>query len=54
MAQDKYHIEHCVRQPDNQWLLSETDGLPDTVHLPSINCDLLLADVYGKVDMVIE
>ena len=54
IAQDKYHIEHYVRQPDNQWLLSETDSLPDTIHLPSINCDLMLADVYDKVDMVIE
>jgi Uma2 family endonuclease len=54
IAQDKYHIEHYVRQPDNQWLLSETDSLQDTIHLPSINCDLALADVYDKVDIVIE
>jgi Uma2 family endonuclease len=54
IAQDKHHVEHYVRQPDNQWLLSETDSLPDTIHLPSINCDLALADVYDKVDIAIE
>ncbi len=27
IAQDTVHIEHYVRQPDHQWLLSETDRL---------------------------
>ena len=51
IAQDKYHIEHFVRQPDNRWLLSETNLLEDTIHLPSIACDLALAEVYDKVEM---
>ena len=53
IAQDKYHVEHYVRQPDNTWLLSETDDLQDTIHLPSINCGLALADVYEKVEIVV-
>ncbi len=51
IAQDKYHIEHFVRQPDNRWLLSETNRLEDTIHLSSIACDLALAEVYDKVEM---
>jgi Uma2 family endonuclease len=54
IIQTKPHIEHYIRQPDNRWLLSEADNLPDTVHLPSINCHLALAEVYDKVDIVAE
>jgi Uma2 family endonuclease len=51
VAQDAYHVEHYLRQPDGQWLLSEADGPEATIHLPTINCDLALADVYEKVDI---
>ena len=50
VSQEKPHIEHYVRQPDNLWLLSEASNLQDTVHLPSINCSLSVADVYEKVE----
>jgi Uma2 family endonuclease len=49
--QDKYHVEHFVRQPENRWLLSETNRLEDTLHLSSIDCDLALTEVYDKVEM---
>jgi Uma2 family endonuclease len=49
--QAKYHVEHFVRQPDNRWLLSETNRLEDTIHLLSVDCDLALAEVYDKVEM---
>ena len=52
IAQDKPHFEHFVRQPDNRWLLAETNRLEDTIHLPSIACDLALAEVYDKVDIL--
>ena len=49
--QDKHHVEHFVRQPENRWLLSETNRLEDTIHLSSISCDLALAEVYDKVEL---
>lgn len=49
IAQDRRHVEHYVRQPDDRWLLSETTS-EDTIHLPSIECVLSLAEVYDKVD----
>ena len=52
IAQDKPHFEHFVRQPDNRWLLAETNRLEDTIHLPSIACNLALAEVYDKVDIL--
>jgi Uma2 family endonuclease len=51
IAQHKYHVEHYVRQPDNQWLLAETDDLQQTIHLPAIACNLALTDVYAKVEI---
>jgi Uma2 family endonuclease len=49
IAQDKPHIEHYVRQAGNQWLLSETSNLNDTIQLPSIECQLALSEIYRKV-----
>jgi Uma2 family endonuclease len=51
VAQNKYHVEHYIRQPDNRWLLSETDDRQQTIHLSSIECDLALADIYDKVEV---
>ena len=49
IAQDECHVEHFVRQPDNRWLLSETDASESRLDLPSIGCRLALASVYEKV-----
>lgn len=53
IAQDSVHVEHYVRQPDNQWLLSETNLLDGTLRLPSIQCELALAEIYDKVDLTV-
>lgn len=50
IAQDAQRVEHYVRQSDGQWLLSEASEPDQTIHLPTIRCDLLLADVYDKVE----
>ena len=49
LAQDRCHLERYVRQPNQQWLLSEAADLDDTVHLAAIGCDLKLAEVYDRV-----
>ena len=54
IAQTKPHVEHYVRQPDNRWLLAEADSLHQSLHLPSTDCHLVLAEVYDKVDIVVE
>ena len=50
VSQEEPHLEHYVRQSDNQWLLSEASSLQDIVQLPSISCTLVLAEVYEKVE----
>jgi len=53
ISQDKRHVEPYVRQPDHQWLLSETDSLDGKVTLSAIGCELALAEIYDKVDLSI-
>ena len=49
VSQKEYHIEHYLRQNNNQWLLSETKDLQASIQLLSIQCQLTLADIYDKV-----
>ena len=50
IAQDAVRVEHYARQHDGRWLLTEADGPEGAIHLAAIACDLVLADVYEKVD----
>lgn len=52
IAQDRPWIERYVRQADGQdWVLTEVSGLGSVIALPSIRCELALAEVYDKVDL---
>lgn len=42
-----------MKQPDNQWLMSEVSQLQEGLTLPSINCNLLVSDIYDKVELTI-
>lgn len=49
IAQDRYRIEHFVRQEHGQWLMSEASDHESVPHLSSIDCTLALTEVYDKV-----
>jgi Uma2 family endonuclease len=51
VAQDRCHVEQYVRQSNNKWLLSETNSLKDTINISSINCALLVKDIYDRVEV---
>ncbi len=42
--------ELFTRQPDDQWLLSAKSSLEDSIHLKSLDCRLLLSDLYERVE----
>jgi Uma2 family endonuclease len=48
---EEAHIEVYTRQPNQQWLLSEAEGLEMAVDLPAISCRLILSEVYAKVPL---
>ncbi|MBZ4194606.1 MAG: Uma2 family endonuclease [Candidatus Contendobacter sp.] len=50
ITQHRPHIESYRRQPDQQWLLTESDGLDSILRLEAIACDLVLAEIYDKVE----
>ena len=47
--QTRPRVEHYLRQDGNQWLLTVFEGLDSTVSLPSLHCELALAEIYDKV-----
>ena len=49
ISQDKMHVEHYVRQPDDEWRLSDVNRPDSKVSIPSIGCELLLSAVYERV-----
>jgi len=49
IAQDETRIDHYVRQSHGDWLLSYATTLETQLIIKSINCTLLLADVYRKI-----
>lgn len=51
IAQKKGHVECFTRQPDNQWLLRETDDPQGSIHLESVDCKLALIEIYDKVEI---
>ena len=45
ISQSEFRGEHFVRQPDNQWLLSEVTSKEQAMVIISIGCELLLSEV---------
>ena len=49
VAQAECRVEHYRRQDASHWLLSEYRGLEDVIELISVNCRLLVAEMYERV-----
>lgn len=49
ISQDHIQIERYVRQPDNLWLLAETERADGKIVLTSIDCILSAKDVYRRI-----
>lgn len=50
ISQDLALVEHRVRQSADKWLIGFFMGLDTVVAIPSLDCELPLADVYDKID----
>jgi Uma2 family endonuclease len=49
VSQVPHRVEQYVRQTDAQWLYTEAHQAEDVIKLSSINCELVLKEVYAKV-----
>lgn len=47
VAQNKACVEHYIRRGE-QWVLSEVSDLDGKIHFDSIDCDLLIREIYDK------
>lgn len=50
LSQYQPFLEHYTRQADAQWVLTELSGLEAVLRLPSIRCELPLAEIYERVE----
>jgi Uma2 family endonuclease len=50
IAQNEIHVQHYRRQDASRWLLSDFRGSADRVELGSIDCTLILADIYEQTE----
>ena len=50
ISQTHAMIEHFLRQPNGQWLLTNSRSMDAIATIESIDCTLPLADVYDKVE----
>ena len=51
VAQDEPRIEQYLRQPAGRWLYAAVAGLDSVISLPTIQCELSLAEVYDRVEL---
>lgn len=51
IAQDRVHVAQYVKQSENVWLFTEMNDITGTFHLPSIQCVLILNEVYRRVQL---
>lgn len=49
VSQHRAYVEHYVRQDDGSWKFTATSDLDGTITLPSLGCELPLAEIYDKV-----
>lgn len=50
VSQDEARVEKYVRHGDGFWLLSEAVGIHSEIEFSSIECRILLSEIYDKVD----
>ncbi len=49
ISQERLHVEVFTRTSDTSWSLTEYVGLDAVVPLPSIGCQLSLAEIYDRI-----
>lgn len=49
VSQYKPFVDHYTRQSDESWSLHSLEGLDSVIHLPLIDCQFSLAEVYDRI-----
>jgi Uma2 family endonuclease len=51
IAQKECRVTQFIKQHDGDWLFREAGNIEESIHLPSIKCNLRLARVYRKIQL---
>ncbi len=51
IAQDRVSVERYVRQPSEDWLLTEFRSLDNVAALQSVQAELSLREIYAGVEL---
>jgi Uma2 family endonuclease len=54
VSQQEPRVERYLRQPGDQWLLTESAGLEGSFRSESLACSIPLAEIYDKVEFAPE
>jgi Uma2 family endonuclease len=54
IAQDEMRVDHYIRQPNGDWLLSYATTADAIIQLPTIGCTLNIADIYRKITFEVD
>ena len=54
ISQTEPLVETFVRQDENHWLYTFTEGMESVLHLPSMGIAIPLSDIYRKVEFAVE
>jgi Uma2 family endonuclease len=49
VSQERPHVTHYVRQPGDQWLRNDIEGMEKTLSLATVVCKLGLGEIYRLV-----
>lgn len=49
VSQYEIKVEQFIKQSDKTWLYSQTTAIDSIINLASIDCQLILQDIYSKV-----
>ncbi|BBD59357.1 hypothetical protein NIES2109_21400 [Nostoc sp. HK-01] len=52
--QSKMHVEQYCKTENNKWIFSEYDDADVVLSLAAVPCQVLLGDIYDKVDFSVE
>lgn len=50
VSQDRPRLEYFSRQSDGTWSRTEMSGLESSLDISSINCHLMLSEVYDRIE----
>lgn len=51
IAQDEFKVRQFLREGSKKWVIAQAIGLDANLEIPSLGCELALADVYRKVTL---